>query len=143
MKNKKSAKSAFNKGKTFDVSSMDFWRGVTQSILPKEKDKWRIGEIATQLRLLAGHIQEGWDAINRVAAETEGKMNLGIAFKTDRAATPPKVDVVLSFSEKHTLKAESDVPDLEQLSLPNEIGNENQEEDPDEPPRVRAGIANN
>lgn len=101
-----------------DVKSMQFWMGVSKSLLPDETDDWRIMETATTLRLQTQLLADNWDEINRIASKSDDKIAISWSHKVDRSSTPPTVKVTGSYSEKHAMKAESDVADPNQDSLP-------------------------
>jgi hypothetical protein len=121
-----------------------YWQTIVPSLLPKEDDKWRVGEVATALHLFTKSLAEGWQEINRIASRSGDKVAISVNIKLDRNVEPPNVKVKLSFSEKHNLQRESDAPDPEQaemfkekeVSEPREM--EQSVPDPDEPARVRS-----
>lgn len=102
---------------TIDIDNVQFWRSVADQIAPDEQDKWKVGEIATALMLQAGLWRKEYDSMNNISDKCDG-MAVSFSVKTDRTSTPPLVKVNGSYSEKHPMKAESDVPDINQTELP-------------------------
>lgn len=100
------------------VASMQFWLGVVRGLLPKEKDDWKLMEVATALRLETGLLATNWGDINRIAENSGDVISVSWSFKIDRSKTPALVKVGGSYSEKHPMKAESDVADPNQDILP-------------------------
>lgn len=121
-----------------DVSSLQFWLGVVQALLPEEKDEWRQMEIAVVFRLQSGLLAENWDSINKVASANDDRMSVGWVWQSDRTQTPPVVKVNGGYGAKRKkMKAQSDVPDVNQKELP---GIDPEPEADDEPPHVTAGV---
>jgi len=108
---------------------MDLWRMIYRDINPEIKDEWLIGEGATALRLMAQLWYDNRDELNRIASKCGG-LEVSWTLRSDRSFEVPVVRVNGTFSEKHPMKAESEVPDPKAMELPFErqprdIHNEN------------------
>lgn len=104
---------------TIAAGGVQFWRGVVREILPKEKEEWHVGEVATALKLQTELLTKHWADASRIADKSEGRtVSLSISIKIDRKEIPPVVKVSVGFSESHGGKAASDVPDPAQDELP-------------------------
>lgn len=100
-----------------DIKNMAFWRTVARAILGDEDNEWLIGEVATGFCLQAGLMQQHWPSINEIARKSKG---LDISWKvaSNRDSTPPTCKVTGSYKETHSMKSESDVPDVNVMELP-------------------------
>lgn len=107
-----------------DLASMSLWRMVYKTINPGVTDEWLISEGATALRLMAQLWYDNREEINRIAAKCGG-LGISWSIKSDRSFEVPVVKISGSFSETHSMKAESETPDPKAMDLPFERNNEN------------------
>lgn len=99
------------------ITNLDLWRMIYRDINPEMKDEWLVSEGATALRLVAQLWFDNREELNRIAAKCGG-IEVSWSIKTDRSFEVPVVKVNGSFSEKHPMKAESEVPDPKAMELP-------------------------
>jgi hypothetical protein len=100
-----------------ELTDLSLWRHVYRSINPEIKDEWAISEGATALRLMAQLWYDNRKELNRIADKCGG-LEVNWSIKSDRSFEVPVVRVNGSFSEKHPMKAESEVPDPKAMELP-------------------------
>jgi hypothetical protein len=99
------------------MESMEYWRDQVKGLLPDERDDWKIGSLATWLKLQAGVLIDSWPDVKRFADDNEG-IALSFAVKIDQSKTPPVVKLAMAYSEPHKWNAESEVPSSDQAELP-------------------------
>lgn len=135
----KKAKTPKAQGKTLceilttpDIKNMEFWRGVSRAILGDEDNEWLVGEVATAFCLQAGLMQKHWPSINEIARKSQG-LDLSWKVSSNRESTPPTCKVTGSYKETHSMKGESDVPDVNVMELPGMSAEEIQEAQQEQP----------
>jgi hypothetical protein len=100
------------------MEGMNYWREQVRGLLPEERDQWKIGILATTLKLQAGVLIESWREVRRFLDDNEG-IAMGFSVKVDTSKTPPTVKLVMSHAvPPPRWNAESDVPDEAQSELP-------------------------
>ena len=120
-----------------DMLDLLYWREVAKSLLEDEKDQWEIGKVATALKLQTELFAKNYSDMKRIANREDGKVSVSWSWKIDGSVQPPTVKVNGSFSEKHSMKAESDVADENAPELPG-LQTAPQEPEDDEPARVKS-----
>ena len=106
-----------------------YWRNIARA-LTGETDQWEVGKVATALKLQTDLLAKNYNDMKRIANREDGKLSVGWSWKIDGEAIPPTIKVSGSFSEKHSMKSESDVPSEDQLDLPGVADAEPEEESP-------------
>jgi hypothetical protein len=88
-------------------------------ILPKEKDEWKLNELATMLLDQSKLVRKYWDQMNAIANRSDEKtLVFSMAFSSVRKISPPEVQAKVSFSESWKDSLKSKVPDPKQKTLP-------------------------
>lgn len=105
-----------------EIQDYQYWLGLARSIVPGEKDEWRLGEIACLLQQFALHIGKHYGTISDDIEETQKKaIAFSVPCEIDRANTPPEVFVGLKWSKKFGDGGTVKVPDPSQSELPLEV----------------------
>ena len=98
---------------------MHFWRGLAGSVAPKERDPWRIGELATALQEASKLVGAHWGKVSALCDKAEkSDVTVSLSIGVNRANTPPEVAVNISYSEKYRDSLSAKVPDPDQRELP-------------------------
>jgi len=114
-------------GSLIDVHSLEFWKSIERALDPEQSDEWIITERATQNMLMNLERAKHVDEIERIAKKSGG-VNISWTVKSNSQLTPVSVDISGSFSEKHKMKAQSDLPDPNAQFLPGMDPTESKEE---------------
>ena len=102
-------------------AELEFFVDVAKVVLPKEKDEWRLNEMATILLDQAKLIRKHWLTMNTIAERSEDRtLAFSMGASSTRKSAPPDVKVGISFSESWRDSIKSKVPDPNQavMSLP-------------------------
>ncbi len=98
---------------------MNFWRGLAGNVSPKERDEWRVGELATALQESAKLFGAHWPKISALCGKAEKQdVTVSLSISVNRANTPPEVAVSIGYSEKYRDSLSAKVPDPDQKELP-------------------------